>query len=122
MFCPSCRGEFRPEITICPECDVELVAEAPAPVESSEGEYVEVFETSDSALLPVIQGLLRSAEIPFETFGDEALAVYPVGRFGAGGISEGGHGLVAKIMVTRDREAEARALLDELAETSEEET
>lgn len=28
-FCPKCRYEYRPDITRCPDCDVELVDELP---------------------------------------------------------------------------------------------
>lgn len=27
MFCPSCAAEYRPEITVCPDCEVPLVAD-----------------------------------------------------------------------------------------------
>ena len=85
MYCPSCRAEFRPEITVCPDCGVDLAAGAPPPEPPSDTDLVAVFETADVALLPVIKSLLRSAEIPFITQGDEALGVLPVGRAGAGG-------------------------------------
>ena len=26
-FCPSCEAEYRPHITVCPDCDVQLVPE-----------------------------------------------------------------------------------------------
>lgn len=115
MYCPSCRGEYRPELSECPECGVALVAELPD--EESETDLVRVFETADVSLLPVVKSVLSSAEIPFFTQGDEALGVLPVGRVGAGGISAGGHGLVATILVDRKHHDEARALLDQFADT-----
>jgi hypothetical protein len=78
-----------------------------------DSEFVRVFETADVSLLPVIKSVLRSARIPFVTQGDEALGVLPVGRLGAGGISAGGHGLVATILVDRERHDEAQELLDQ---------
>jgi hypothetical protein len=116
MFCPSCRAEYQPGITVCPDCEVELVEEAPPPEPPSDVELVSVFETADVALLPVIKSVLQSAEIPFITQGDEALGVLPVGRVGAGGISAGGHGLVATILVTRKRRDEARDLLNQFVD------
>ena len=116
MFCPSCRAEYQPEITVCPDCEVELVEEAPPPEPPSDTALVRVFETADVALLPVIKSVLQSAEIPFITQGDEALGVLPVGRVGAGGISAGGHGLVATILVARERRDEARNLLDQFVD------
>lgn len=29
MFCPTCRGEFREGILVCPDCEVSLVADLP---------------------------------------------------------------------------------------------
>ena len=85
-------------------------------------DLVRVFETSDVSLLPVIKSVLRSAEIPFVAQGDEALGVLPVGRVGAGGISAGGHGLVATILVDRGHRDEARELLDHMLTQGAEET
>lgn len=116
MYCPSCRGEYRPELSECPECGVELVAELPDADSEAEADLVRVFETADVSLLPVVKSVLRSAEIPFFTQGDEALGVLPVGRVGAGGISAGGHGLVATILVDREHHDEARALLDQFTD------
>jgi hypothetical protein len=116
MFCPSCRAEYQPEINVCPDCEVELVEEAPPPEPPSDVALVRVFETADVALLPVIKSVLQAAEIPFITQGDEALGVLPVGRVGAGGISAGGHGLVATILVARERRDEARDLLDQIVD------
>jgi hypothetical protein len=113
MYCPSCRAEFRTEITVCPDCGVDLVAGVPPPEPPSDTDLVAVFETADVALLPVIKSVLRSAEIPFITQGDEALGVLPVGRAGAGGISASGHGLVATILVARDRRDETSDLLNQ---------
>jgi hypothetical protein len=119
MYCPSCRGEYRPEISTCPDCGVKLVATLSDLESDADADLVPVFETSDVSLLPVIQSVLRSAEIPFFTQGDEALGVLPVGRVGAGGISAGGHGLVATILVDRSHREEARNLLDQLTQSAE---
>ena len=114
MFCPNCRAEYQPGIVVCPDCDTDLVEGLPPPEPPSELDLVSVFETADVSLLPVLKSLLQSAEIPFFTQGDEALGVLPVGRVGAGGISAGGHGLVASILVPRERQQEARELLAEI--------
>ena len=116
MYCPECRAEFREEITTCPDCEVSLVAELPEMPELSAEDLVSVLETADVAVLPVVKSVLRAANIPFVVQGDGAVGVLPVGQIGLGGISGGGHGLSAGILVPRDHEEEARALLTELPE------
>ena len=116
MYCPQCGAEFREEIITCPDCEVSLVVEVPEMPDLSEEDLVSVLETANVAVLPVVKSLLRAAEIPFIVQGDEAMGVLPVGRVGLGGISSGGHGLSAGILVPKEREEEARALLTELPE------
>jgi len=119
MFCPECRAEFRDEIVVCPDCEVSLVSELPAEPEFAEDDLVLIRETADVAVLPVIKSLLRAAEIPFIVQGDEAMGVLPVGKIGLGGMTSRGHGLSAGILVSKDREEEARALLTELPDVEE---
>jgi hypothetical protein len=119
MFCAECRAEYREEITVCPDCEISLVMELPAEPEFTEDDLVLVQETANVAVLPVIKSLLRAAGIPFIVQGDEAMGVLPVGKIGLGGITSKGHGLSAGILVPRDREDEARALLTELPEMEE---
>lgn len=119
MYCPECRSEFRDEIAVCPDCEESLVAELPEEPEFSEDDLVTVMETADVAILPVVKSLLRAAGIPFIVQGDEAMGVLPVGRIGLGGLTTRGHGLSAGILVPRDREEEAKALLTELPEVEE---
>ncbi len=114
MYCPNCRSEFRQEITSCPDCEISLVVELPPQPEFSEDDLVQVFEATNVAVLPVVKSLLRSAEIPFLVQGDEAMSVLPVGNMGLGPLTNKGHGLAALVLVPKDREEEARALLTEL--------
>jgi len=119
MYCPKCRAEFRDEIAVCPDCEVLLVAELPKEPEFSEEDLVLVLETADVAVLPVVKSVLRAAGVPFVVQGDEAMGVLPVGRIGLGGLTSKGHGLSAGILVPRDREEEAKALLTEMPEVVE---
>lgn len=98
MTCKSCGGEHAPGA--CPAVDHEM-------------SYVPILETTDSSLLPVVESLLEGAEIPFFVQGEEALGVLPVGGYGAGAHM---HGLGAIVHVPKDREQEARALLERLEE------
>lgn len=116
MFCPRCGAEYRKEITLCSDCGVTLVTERPVLDGESDDDLMDVFNTSDVSLLPVVKSVLEAAGIPFIVQGDEALGVLPVGRIGAGGISANGHGLAATVLVPRDRQAEAEALLDNFSQ------
>ncbi len=76
--------------------------------------YVTVWETSDSALLPVIKSLLDASGMPFIVQGEGALGIFPVG--GVGGIfSTFRKGITAKILVPEDRREEAEKLIRESA-------
>src|SRR5205085_6314714 len=62
MFCPQCRSEYRAGFTHCNDCDADLVWELPRE-EHHEPNLVKVFETGNATLAPVIESLLRGAEI-----------------------------------------------------------
>ena len=46
-WCPKCKNEYRAGITICPDCNEELMEEL---TEAIELEFVPVFQTTDEAL------------------------------------------------------------------------
>ena len=77
------------------------------------GELVRVFQTADSALLPVIRSMLDGAGIPYTLQGEHALGLLPLGPFGAG-VTRGLLGAI--VLVPRERAAEARAILNDLPE------
>ena len=87
----------------------------------SGGELVAVFETADVALLPVAKSVLDAAEIPYVAQGEEALGLFPVGRF-ATGLTQSGQGMVAIIHVAEERADEARRLLAPLRSDAEPES
>ncbi len=118
MFCPQCEAEYREGITECVDCEVPLV-EGPLPgVEHPEPDMVEVLETSDPSLLPVVVSLLQSAGIEPDVQGDEVMGVLPVGEFGGAGWTSDGHGLRTVVRVPRARAAEALELLAGVEEES----
>lgn len=81
MFCPKCRGEFRPEVEVCPDCSVSLVAALPAEEHDLEP-FVTVFETSESAVLPVVESLLEGSGIPFLIRNEETMGLFPTDGVG----------------------------------------
>ena len=91
------------------------------PVDPEEGHEapVCVWETSDPAVLPVIESLLQAAEIPFFVQGEESLGMLPMGGIG-GTHSTLRKGIVARILVEPARAEEARTLIDATTEVSDE--
>ncbi len=108
MYCPQCRVEYRDGFTECSDCHVSLLAGTP-PAEPQAHPFdpalglVVVLETNDSIELALAKGLLKEAEIPFFVLGQIATLVGDVDAFL--------HKWV-KVQVARDREAEARELLE----------
>src|SRR5436309_13550020 len=62
MFCPECRSEYRPGFTRCSDCDVDLVWELPRDTREDIN-LVNVFETGNPALAPIVESLLQNANI-----------------------------------------------------------
>lgn len=136
MFCPKCRSEFREGFNRCESCDVDLVEEKDLPGEQpmenfanpfsekavSENEKswtreddcppdaVKIFESLDPFLVTTVGNLLFENEIPFYVLNRELGNTLPSAIFGVGS-----HESVnpAQFLVLPDREAEARALLDD---------
>jgi hypothetical protein len=103
MICPECKAEYRPGITRCPECNVDLVATLP-PEEHDAPELVPVYELHDPSDLLAVESALDGAGIPFELEDESAVpgaslaGLDPMGR-------------VAVVLVPRHRAQEAKELL-----------
>lgn len=118
MICPNCRSEFIVGVTRCPDCDVPLVASLPAETARVHGpEWVEVLDTADVNLLPILRSALEGAGIPYEVEGDEGLGLWPLSLHETSFLAK--HGLAARIFVPPDRAEEARALLASDARSTE---
>jgi len=112
MFCPSCRGEFRDGITACPDCGDQLLVQLPD-MGNPDEPFEPVFQSADTALLPVVKSVLTGAGIPYVVQGDEAQSLYPLGAFGGG--TE--HRLLAAvILVPGSSAAAAKELLSTFAD------
>ena len=115
MYCPQCRVEYRDGFTECSDCHVPLLAGTPPPEISDPSDpalgLVVVLETNDRFQLALAKGLLEDAGIPFFALGQIATLIQDVDPYV--------HKWV-RVQVPRDREAEAREILDQLlvAETS----
>ncbi|MGO9255962.1 MAG: DUF2007 domain-containing protein [Bryobacteraceae bacterium] len=109
MYCPQCQVEYREGFTECSDCHVPLLAgtpppEPPDPFDPKIG-LVEVLETQDSMQFAMAKGLLEDAGIPFLLLGQITTLVNDVDPFLQKHV---------RVQVPRDREAEARELLETL--------
>jgi hypothetical protein len=109
VYCPQCLVEYADGRTKCSDCQIPLLAGTP-PDEPADRfdptlDLVVVLETNDGIHLAMAKGLLENAGIPFFILGQIATLVQDVDAFL--------HKWV-RVQVPRDREAEARELLDEL--------
>jgi len=138
MYCPQCGVEYREGFTACSDCGIPLVAgtpppeppsvltnprktERPAPLQSAEFhggagrraplrsdpnlDLVVVLETNDRVQLAMAQGMLEDAGIPFFVLNQITTLVQDVDGFLRKWV---------RVQVPRDREAEARELLETL--------
>ena len=109
MYCPQCQDEYRDGFTECSDCHVPLLAGTPPeePVDKFDPtlDLVVVLETNDPIQLAMAKGFLEDGGIPFFILGQIATLVTDVDGFL--------HKWV-RVQVPRDREAEARELLQEL--------
>jgi len=117
MWCPTCRGEFVVDVTMCPDCGDPLVSEQPEE-EDIEEPFVQVFRSADTSLLPVVKSVLSGAGIAFVVQGDEAQGLYPFGSLGGGSDDRL---LGAVVLVPQSRREAAEAVLEELTGTSDSE-
>ncbi len=79
MFCPKCKAEYRPGITHCPDCDLDLVEKLPETVIHNKLELENIFETSDPALIQIVSSILKDAGIPFQKKSEGLQAIYAFG-------------------------------------------
>ncbi len=105
MYCPRCRAEYRDGFTECSDCHLDLVLALRPEAPDRELDAVVVFESNDSFTVGLAKGSLEDAGIPFSMQGDETAArlvlgpiMFPPCRF----------------LVPKDRETEARTLLEPL--------
>ena len=109
MYCPQCGVEYREGFTECSDCQVALVAAAPPPEPPSQFDPAiglgVVLQTIDGIRLALAKGLWEDALFPFFPVGQITTLVTDVDGFLRKWV---------RVQVPRDREAEARELLEEL--------
>ena len=111
MYCPQCGVEYRDGFTECSDCRVPLLSgsappDPPDPFDPTL-ELVVVLETNDAIQLAMAKGLLEEAGIPFFVLGQIATLIQDI---------DGYLRKWVRLQVPRDREAEAREILEELVQ------
>ncbi len=102
MFCPQCRIEYREGFYTCTDCGVPLVSELPSEPAPEYVEFEEILISLSASDIAMIKSLLDSEGIIYYFRGESTLFYAPPTR----------------LMVQKDRAAEAREIL-EVLETSE---
>jgi hypothetical protein len=112
MFCPKCKAEFKPGISHCPECDVDLVETLPP---EERVDFVKVFESSDPGLTAIIKSILDGAGIKYFVTGENIQSILGAKFEFAFGSDIGN----AIFLVSKEDETTAMELLKELPESYE---
>ncbi|HUR80643.1 MAG TPA: DUF2007 domain-containing protein [Thermoanaerobaculia bacterium] len=114
MICPDCNSEYREGFTRCVDCDIDLI-EIPLP--EPEVNLVKIYEGGNPAVLPLIESLLRDADIEFLARGQAVQELFALGSFGAGGGSNTSGPV--ELWVREDDAEAAKALIENPPEPDE---
>ncbi len=109
MNCVRCGAEYPDVSTECPACHVSLADGAPRPKRPFDPalDLIVVLETNNRIELALATGLLENAGIDYFVLGQIATLVQDIDPFLY---------KLVRVQVPRDREAEARELLEPLGE------
>lgn len=99
-FCPKCRYEYRADITVCPDCDLDLVTKLHEPKEQEhiDVELVTIADFTFDVQAEETKVLLESHGIPAVVENAVSAMIYP----GMAGI---------KVSVRKEDEKKAREVL-----------
>jgi hypothetical protein len=73
MFCPNCKAEYLPGVTVCADCGIPLVESLPEEdVEHrrKEPNFVEAFSTINQGDIALIKSILDDAEVEYLVEGE----------------------------------------------------
>ena len=103
MFCPQCRSEYREGFTECNDCQVALVANAPAEEEPKPEyqDFVEIMTVFSEVHMALIKAAFDEADVDYYLHREFAHHLIPL-QFSV------------RLMVKADQEARGREILKEL--------
>ena len=105
-YCPKCKYEYQPGVSVCPECGEPLVVELPpepAPEFVNEP-LVAVYDAPDEVMSIMVRDLLEDSGIPVAAQPGRAPTVLD-------GIDLSQHGFHSRLLVFESRADEARRLI-----------
>ena len=87
-YCPECGGEYEPDIELCPDCGLSLIAVMPDEDSGADPDanLVEIHVASGDIEALVIKGLLESEGIMCSLSSDVPHSVLPVEVDGLGAV------------------------------------
>jgi len=112
MFCPNCQREYKSYETVCPSCEVTLVAQRPDGAPDPDATLVSVFSTLDPALLPLATMTLDEGGIEYVVRGAGSLDAL---RYSPGIPDPARSDATHEILVRTNDAARARDLTADLA-------
>ena len=101
MFCPKCRAEYREGLTVCSDCDSDLVDELPPEEEPQFTEYVEILGTYNAADIALIKSILDTENITYYFNAEHFRNVEPLAE-------------TVRLMVKKDEAEKAKEILQDL--------
>jgi len=101
MFCPKCRAEYREGLTVCLDCDSDLVDELPPEEEPQFTEYVEILGTYNAADIALIKSILDAENITYYFNAEHFRNVEPLAE-------------TVRLMVKKDEAEKAKEILQDL--------
>jgi len=101
MFCPKCRAEYREGLTVCSDCDSDLVDELPPEEEPQFTEYVEILGTYNAADIALIKSILDAENITYYFNAEHFRNVEPLAE-------------TVRLMVKKDEAEKAKEILQDL--------
>jgi hypothetical protein len=110
MYCRQCGVEYREGFTECSDCHLPLEAGSPPDPNAQADpslDLVVVLETDNAVQAAMAKGILEDAGVPFYVLGQITRLINEVDPFLRKWV---------RIQVPRDREAEAREILEQMSQ------